>query len=220
MTVARGEGSRANSHFSLPHLLGRGSFLLSKALHAFFPITAVAREAGNKCYKPGSWSREWVKHQENPCELITAWKAGPGILSLNLFARDGKKRYFHGEGIKWIHADDRYLFCFANNKSSFQRSGICTNPHLSLKQLADLCFSEAERSVKPLYLFVSANKYVGLCTNTLEMSPRLCSIFNLVAVFLVLQLACSMQGDNTGSVLLHALITGTVLAHHLFLGPR
>lgn len=37
--------------------------------------------------------------------------------------------------------------------------------------------------MEPLYLFVSANKYVGLCTNTLEMSPRLCSIFNLVAVF-------------------------------------
>lgn len=166
----------------LPHLLGTGSFLLSKALHIFFPTTVMGRESENKCYKPGSWSRDWVKHQKNPFELITIWKASPKILS-NFVCTGWKKLHFHWEGIKWIHADDRYLSCFANSKSSFQRSGICTNPHLSLKQLADLCFSEAERSVEPLYLFVSANKYVGLCTNTLEMSPRLCSIFNLVAVF-------------------------------------
>lgn len=108
-----------------------------------------------------------------------------------------KKWYFHGEGIKWIHVDDRYLPCFASSKSSFQRSGICTNPPLSLEQLADLCFSETRHSVEPLHLFVSANNYVGPCTSTLEMSPRLCPVSNPVAVFLVLQLGCSVRGDST-----------------------
>lgn len=148
------------------------------------------------------------------------WETGLGIIFLNLFAQDGKKWYFHGEGIKRIRADDRYLSWFASNKSSFQRSSICTNPHLSPKQLADPCFSEAGRGVEPVYLLVPANKYVGPCTRTLGMSPRSCSVFNPVAVFVVPQLTCSMREDSAWSSLLHTINPPTVLAEHLFLGPR
>lgn len=148
------------------------------------------------------------------------WETGLGIIFLNLFAQDGKKWYFHGEGIKRIRADDRYLSWFASSKSSFQRSGICTNPHLSPKQLADPCFSEAGRGVEPVYLLVPANKYVGPCTRTLGMSPRSCSVFNPVAVFVVPQLTCSMREDSAWSSLLHTINPPTVLAEHLFLGSR
>lgn len=167
-------------------MLGTGSFLLSKALHIFFPTTVMGRESGNKCYKPGSWSRDWAKHQKNPFEPITIWKSSLKILS-KFVCTGWKKWYFHWEGIKWIHADDRYLSCFANSKSSFQRSGICTNPHLSLKQLADLCFSEAECSVEPL-LFICVSKQV--CVSVHKHT------WGVIQIMLYFQSGCCFWGYN------------------------
>lgn len=128
---------------------------------------------------------------------------------------------FHGEGVKWVHADDRYLSCFANSKSSSQRSGICTNPHLSLKQLADWCFSEAERSAEPLYLFMYVSKEV--CGSVHKHT------WDVTQITLCFQAGCCFSGattglqharDHTGAILLPVLITGVVLADHLLLGPR
>lgn len=93
----------------------------------------------------------------------------PGDCLSKIVCTGWKKHCFHGEGIKQIRTDDRYLSCFANSKPSFQGIGICTNPHLSAKQLVDPWFSEAGCGVEPLYLFVPSDKYVGLCTHTLEM---------------------------------------------------
>lgn len=120
--------------------------------------------------------------------MITLRKAGPGILFLNLFAQDGKKLSFHGEGIKLICADDRYLSWFANSKSSFQRSGICTNPHLSLRQLTNLLLrGTTERGAS---IFICLSKQV--CGSMQKHA------WDVIQIMLHFQSSCYFSGATTG----------------------